>query len=168
MEVWILTPVLQTTALLFLVNGKEIWNFIKRKFIFKSQTYFYLYIFISSGFYLTLSLCSLPLLQKYMCFYSLLNSRQSGVVFSMFIAVHTFESEGFFSKSIWLVVALCTLFFLAWALIDCEEVVWNGLDTKLFYDICSNYGSSCFLSFLIRHRLTGKIENQFKIGTIKT
>ena len=101
-------------------------------------------------------------------FYSLLNSRQSGVVFSMFIAVHTFESEGFFSKSIWLVVALCHLFFLAWALIDCEEVVWNGLDTRLFYDICSDYGSSCFLSFLIRHRLTGKIENQFKIGTIKT
>ena len=111
MQVWILMLVLQTTALLSLGNRKKIWNFIKSQFIFKSKTYFYLHIFVSKGFCLTLSLCSLPLLQKYMCFYSLLNSRQNGVVSLMFIAVHTSESEGFFSKSIWLVVALCTLFF---------------------------------------------------------
>ena len=132
----------------FFKKLKRNLKFCYKAIIFGSQTYLYLHIFISSSFCLTLSSRSLPLLPKYVCFYSLLNSRQSDVVFWMFIAVHTFVSEASFSKSIWLVVALCTLFFLGWALNNHKEVVWNELDTRFLYDIYSDYGSSCFLSFL--------------------
>ena len=119
----------------FFKKLKRNLKFCYKAIIFGSQTYLYLHIFISSGFCLTLSSRSLPLLPKYVCFYSLLNSSQSDVVFWMFIAVHTFVSEASFSKSIWLVVALCTLFFLGRALNNHRGscLKWIGYQVPLWY-----------------------------------
>ena len=93
---------------------------LKYNYIGKSE------IVLSSHFYLNWALSHAAIAvttiaAEIHAFYSLLNSRQNGVVFSMFPAVNTSVIEDSFSKLICFVVALCTLFFLDLALNNFEE-----------------------------------------------
>ena len=87
--------------------------------------------------------------------------------FLIFIETLTFVSGGSLSTSIWLVVTLCTLFFLDGTVNNYQEVVWKLFTSVSLYDMYSGYGSSCFLSFLIRQSFTEKNKNKFNIGIFK-
>ena len=115
----------------------------------------------------SLSSFSLLLLPICMCFYSLSNSMQNGVFFLFFfLNAFTFVSGGSLFTSIWLVVTWCTLFFLEQTEYNYQEVLWNWSTSGSLY-IYSGYGSSSFLSFLIRQNFTEKNKSKFDIGVFK-